>query len=442
MNVIKTHYGGYFGSEVPQENVMLTHVGPGTPCGEYLRRFWHPVFHIDDLKDLPVAIRILGQDLVVFRDGAGRIGLLAKHCSHRGASLEFGVIQDHGIRCCYHGWHYDIDGTVLDIPSEPVGSKIKDRFFHGAYPVREFGGLVFTYMGPPDRIPPFPLYDTLVAPGFRLGRGELLDVDNVKPCNWLQVIDNVVDPVHETFLHARSTGYQFMDENGRPVVELEQMPEHNYVETALGIACQVTRRVGADIWVRNVEYICPNIAQISRTPTFPPNYANGSEEIWILPRVTRWRVPIDDTSTREFAVVRLGPGQENPYTENPAPALRSNYGARPYEEMQRTPGDYEAQIGQRSIAIHALERLSSTDRGVAMMRRMVAEGIKAVERGEDPKGLVRTEGTIPTYGYDAVLRVPQAGDPDAESSVLRATAERALQQVMRDPLAARREVVV
>src|SRR6185369_9627030 len=133
-------------------------------------------------------------------------------CSHRGASLEFGVIQDHGIRCCYHGWHYDIDGTVLDMPNEPAGDRIKDRFLHGAYPVREFGGLVFAYMGPPDRMPPFPLYDTLVVPGFRLGRGELLDVDNVKPCNWLQIMDNVVDPVHETFLHARSTGYQFMDE--------------------------------------------------------------------------------------------------------------------------------------------------------------------------------------------------------------------------------------
>src|SRR4029453_3364969 len=124
MNVIKTKYGGYFGGEVPQENVMLTHVGPRTPCGEYLRRFWHPVFHTSDLKDLPVAIRILGQDLVIFRDGAGRIGLLAKHCSHRGASLEFGVIQDHGIRCCYHGWHYDIDGTVLDMPNEPAGDRI------------------------------------------------------------------------------------------------------------------------------------------------------------------------------------------------------------------------------------------------------------------------------------------------------------------------------
>ena len=92
MNVIKTKYGAYFGSEIPRENAMLTHVGPRTPCGEYLRRFWHPVFHADDLKDLPVAIRILGQDLVIFRDGAGRIRLLAKHCSNRGASLVFGVI--------------------------------------------------------------------------------------------------------------------------------------------------------------------------------------------------------------------------------------------------------------------------------------------------------------------------------------------------------------
>ncbi len=441
-NVIKTKFGGYFRGKIPKENETLTHVGPGTPCGEYLRRFWHPVFHVESLKDLPVAIRILGEDLVIFRDRAGRIGLLAKHCSHRGASLEFGVIEDRGIRCCYHGWLYDVDGTVLETPGEPVDSKVKDRFCHGAYPVHEFGGLVFAYMGPPDRIPPFPMYDTLAVPDLRLGRGELRDVDNIKPCNWLQVMDNVVDPVHEVFLHARSTGLQFVDDNGRPVVELSQMPEHDYVETPIGIACQVTRRVGDDVWVRNVEYICPNIAQIARIPTFPPTYTNGRDEVWILPRVTRWRVPVDDTQTREFAIVRLRPGQSNPYVDNPAPVLRSNYGARPYEEMQRTPGDFEAQIGQGPIAVHAAERLCTTDRGVAMMRRMIAQGIKAAELGEDPKGLVRENGPIPTYGYDAVLRVPLASDADSERALLRATAQRAIERVLRDPLAARDEILI
>ena len=107
---LTTAYGGYLHNEVPEADEELTHVGPGTPCGEYLRRFWHPVVRSDELKDLPVRIRILGEDLVVFRDQSGRVGLLELHCPHRGTSLEFGIICETGIRCCYHFWRIDVDG--------------------------------------------------------------------------------------------------------------------------------------------------------------------------------------------------------------------------------------------------------------------------------------------------------------------------------------------
>ena len=113
---LTTTYGAYHQREVPGEDAELTHVGPGTPAGEYLRRFWQPVAHVEDMKDLPIAIRIMGEDLVVFRDNRGRIGLLQRHCSHRGTSLEYGVIEEKGIRCCYHGWLYDVDGTILETP--------------------------------------------------------------------------------------------------------------------------------------------------------------------------------------------------------------------------------------------------------------------------------------------------------------------------------------
>ena len=114
---LNTPYSAYFHRDSPQEDVELTHVGPGTPCGEYLRRFWQPVAHSDELKDLPLRIRIMGEDLVVFRDGAGRAGLLELHCSHRGTSLEFGRVEKQGLRCCYHGWLYDITGEILETPS-------------------------------------------------------------------------------------------------------------------------------------------------------------------------------------------------------------------------------------------------------------------------------------------------------------------------------------
>jgi len=368
--------------------------------------------------------------------------LLARHCSHRGTSLEYGVIEDRGIRCCYHGWHYDVDGRILETPGEPPDSPIRHKLCHGAYPVKEHGGLVFAFMGPPDKMAPFPLYDTLHIPGLRLGRGELHGVDNVKPCNWLQVMDNVVDPVHEAFLHSRISGYQFLDKNGRPVAELGDVPETAYVETPIGIACQVTRRVGGDVWVRNIEYICPNIAQIARTPAFPPEYKNGEEELWQIPMITRWRVPVDDTATVEYALVRIGSGQSNPYIDNPPPVLRANYSGRPYDEMQRTPGDYEAQVGQRPIAIHALEHLATTDRGVIMLRRMVREGIMAVQRGEDPKGVIRDGKTISTFGYEAVLRINPANNPEDDKQLLRDAAQRTLKSVLERPLVRRGEMTI
>ena len=426
--------GGYYQSQVPREDEELTHVGPGTPGGEYLRRFWQPVSLTSALGELPRAIRILGEDLVIFRDGGGRIGLLHRHCSHRGTSLEYGVIEERGIRCCYHGWLFDTDGRILETPAEPPDSTYKDRLCHGAYPVHEYRGLVFAYMGPPDEMPPFPIYDSFDVPGFELGLGNPVGFECVKPCNWLQIMDNVVDPVHEPFLHARSSGYQFVNEDGLPVSELEEVGEYDFRETPIGIACLETRRIEDHVWVRTIEYICPNIAQIPRTPIFPPRYREGRDELVYVPLVTRWRVPIDDTSTAEFAFVRVAPGEENTYITNPGPVVRTNYGGRTYEEMQREPGDYEAQMSQRAIARHGAEHLGATDRGVIMMRRMVREGIRAVAAGKDPKGLHRAlDGPIPTYGSDTVRRIPPAASSEADSTVLRETMAAVIERSLASP---------
>ena len=116
-----------YGLEIPAEDAELTHVGPGTPCGELMRRYWQPICLLKDLTDMPKKVRILGEDLVAFRDGQGRSGLLFFRCSHRGVSLEYGRIEDAGIRCCYHGWLYDVDGNCLEMPLEPAGSTHKER---------------------------------------------------------------------------------------------------------------------------------------------------------------------------------------------------------------------------------------------------------------------------------------------------------------------------
>jgi nitrite reductase/ring-hydroxylating ferredoxin subunit len=129
---LTTRFGGYLHREVLEEDAELSHVDPNTPCGEYLRRFWQPICFSDELKDLPHRVKILGEELVVFRDLSGAVGLLELHCPHRGASLEFGLIDAKGIRCCYHGWLFAADGTILETPGEPAHSTLKDRLYHGA----------------------------------------------------------------------------------------------------------------------------------------------------------------------------------------------------------------------------------------------------------------------------------------------------------------------
>lgn len=415
---LKATYGGHRVARVPAEDAELTHVGPGTPAGEYLRRFWQPVALTQDLGDLPKAIRILGEDLVVFCDLSGRIGLLHKHCSHRGTSLEYGRLEKEGVRCCYHGWLFAVDGTILETPNETSGRSLAGRLCHGAYPVEEFAGLIFAYMGPPEAQPPFRLLDTLDVPGYDLGLGNPIGVECVKPCNWLQIMDNVVDQVHEAFLHAQISGPQFLNDDGELLEELAIEGEDDYWETPHGILCHEARRVGDHMWVRSIEFVCPNVVQLCRIPHFPLEESNAEETAYGVV-ATRWRVPVDDTNTVEFAFVYSDLDETEAYFDKPWPADISNAAGRAYEEAQRVPGDFEAQVGQRPIAIHATEHLATSDKGVAMFRRMVREGIETVQRGDDPRGITRDGAALPNFACETVKRSPPAATPAADAEQLR-----------------------
>src|SRR6478752_4648620 len=143
-----------------EENETITRVGKGTPCGEMLRHYWHPIGFTKELKNRPLRRRLLGEDLVLFRDDQGRLGLIGQRCMHRGTSLEFGHIEDGGLRCCYHGWLYDVDGKVLQTPGEGSESTFKGRLRQPSYKVQELGGMLFVYMGP-EPAPLLPRYDVL-----------------------------------------------------------------------------------------------------------------------------------------------------------------------------------------------------------------------------------------------------------------------------------------
>ena len=417
---LSTRYGGYYHREIPQEDAELTRIGPGTPCGEYLRRFWQPVTFSDDLKDLPVALKILGEELVAFRDFSDRIGLVEAHCPHRGTSLEFGLVSEKGIRCCYHGWLFDVDGTILETPGEPEDSTLKDRLCHGAYPTHEYNGIVFAYMGPPDQVPPFPLFDSYEREGYRMIPGKKYDY----PCNWLQILENAMDPVHTSFLHTIVSGSQFTEEFG-------VIPELDFIETPTGMIYIATRRMGDNVWVRMVENIMPNLQQVA------PIWETGQNpHEFDGPMMSRWIVPQDDTHTMLLEFRHISVTDEStpawwadreqmlpaqlPITEN-------------LEDQQRQPSDYEAQVSQRPIAIHGMEHLGATDRGITMFRKLVKDGIQAVQEGRDPDVLSRDEKPQSTYCNDTVVYSPAVGSVEEDIKSMREIGRKLAEDYITNP---------
>ena len=406
---LSTPYGAYYHRDIPKEDEELTHVGPGTACGEYLRRFWQPVAYSKELKDLPNRIRIMCEDLVLFRDHSGEVGLLELQCSHRGTSLEFGQICQNGIRCCYHGWLYGVDGKILETPGEPPDSTLKDRLHHGAYPTLEYKGLVFTYMGPPDKQPPFPILDVYDLPGYQSIPG----VKWIWPCNWLQMEENTLDPIHEVLLHSIPGQTLFSD-------EAQHIEGLDFMETPVGVACLIMRREKDKAWLRIHDIIAPNLNQ------YPPTTEDGEHEMTCAPPLeTGWMVPIDDTHTLYLSLFHVLGDGDDPHRpadrgfDIPEHAEFGQTGERSYEERQRVPGDYDAQVGQRPIAIHGLEHLATTDRGIIMLRNTIRQGIHEVQKGRDPKGFAREAGkVVDTYSNHTIWRLAPAPTPEEDRQLL------------------------
>ncbi|MFO0997695.1 MAG: Rieske 2Fe-2S domain-containing protein [Alphaproteobacteria bacterium] len=406
-NVIKEPYAAYRRKDVAPD-YEFTRVGRGTLGGEYLRRFWQPFAFASELTDVPLAVRLLGEDLVAFRDGQGNYGLLERRCSHRGASLEYGKIVDRGIRCCYHGWQFDVDGRILDIPGH--SSAVTKRLCHGAYPVRNYRGLLFAYMGPPDRRPDFPLYDvTEREPGCQTGRKTLA------PCNWIQIRENETDPMHLSQLHCGLFGIQFTEVFGKIPTNLE------WYETRLGVMYAGTFRWKDYIYLRTNDLVLPNMTRVAGVED-----AEGETLLDARGGATNWVVPIDDTNSMTIGWYDKEPHIEIPGIDaymdrqrrggakpmNPAGNMDTQTGNRSYAERQRAPGDWDAFVSQGPTTIHGREHLVASDRGVTIFRKMLKAGMKAVAAGNDPQNAVRanSQRVLQTHSRNTVLRIPPTSD--------------------------------
>jgi phenylpropionate dioxygenase-like ring-hydroxylating dioxygenase large terminal subunit len=374
--------GTGYGRPRPTSIRELTEVGPGTPMGELLRRYWHPVGVAEDAGATPRAVRVLGEDLVLFRDGDGRPGLVVARCAHRGTTLYYGRVEARGIRCCYHGWLFDVEGHCLEQPCEPGGGAQRARMRQPWYPVQERYGLVFAYLGPPERKPALPRWDALET----LDPGEALETDAnsvggggpvVIPCNWLQHYENLMDTLHVPILHGAFSGPQFTDVMGL-------MPEVTWEETALGVKAVSRRRLpDGRVFHRVSEAVLPTLRVI------PNPRVDGYGRVETI----GWVLPMDDTHFRIYTAGRVRePGD--------IARQRSRLNGKMWEELdeaehQRFPGDYEAQVGQGAIALHSEEHLVSSDRGVALVRRQLKRQLEAIADGKDPAGVGFDEAAPP-----------------------------------------------
>ena len=389
-------FNGYYQTRQGEFDRELAEVGPGTLCGEYLRRYWQPIFIADELGAQPELIRILGEELVLFRDLGGRLGLVHKKCPHRRASLEFGRCERRGIRCCYHGWLFDTDGTILEIPGEPADSasaeKIKQSERLGAYPVHEYKGLIFAYCGPPQARPPFPVYDTFELPDMVMTPYAMRF-----NCNWIQVLDAIVDPVHTAFLHHN----QFSDGFGKlGEIQFYERQKIRFLGTA-------TRRVGDNIWVRVNELILPNFTQSGAAFA-----VDGSAEKYFgRSAFTRWVVPVDDQHCIAYAWGNFGERADPPEFNTPEGMQRIEQGepvARSYRQKQQNPGDIEAVEGMGPISDHQKEHLVSGDRGITLYRRRIRRLCRELAGGKPPpQPTDLAPNVIPTYGSDTVIKAPR-----------------------------------
>jgi phthalate 4,5-dioxygenase oxygenase subunit len=368
----------------------LSRVGCGTPAGEWFRRYWLVVGTTQELRDIPQAVKVLGEELVLFRDEFGKLGLLGLHCPHRGTSLEYGEIEDGGIRCPYHGWLFNVGGQCLEMPAEPKDSKFPQKVMHLSYPVQELGGLIFAYMGPDQASPaPLPKYRALVdATGQRS-----LEATRLYDYNWFNFIENGADPAHFSILHRADAS----DGTWRSwFFDFKDVPPFDALETSYGMKV-VSRKPGptADTeYVDEKSFALPSILQIGDTEF--THFKKPKEALSEGSRNAHFMfvTPNDDDHFTLFTVNHYtGPDPEFFQKLAPSRLIAPNLEKKEHDRRKYSPfrGSVRSEdlmsqstqgvVGERN------EQLATSDKGVILIRKIILAAIRAVREGRVPKGV-------------------------------------------------------
>ena len=380
-----------------EDNERLVQVKAGTPVGDLLRRYWYPIAAVAELARHPTKfVKILGEELVLFRDAQGRLGVIDAYCAHRRANLAYGIAEPDGLRCPYHGWKYDHAGHCLEQPFEETvkrgGFKDKIRLTH--YTVEELGGLIFAYLGP-EPTPLVPRWDLLVEENSWREVGYTLTA-----CNWLQTVENILDPVHVEWLHGVFRTYA-AERTGK-VEGRRKRIRHQKIAFDVAEYGIIKRRLlegeneDADDWKIGHWLVFPTIQK--------------------GPDMLRLRVPIDETHTAQwyYSIHPLEEGEtqnaeEMPLYDMPSPTLdRHGQPQFQYLDNDVDPQDNAIFVSQEAIYDRTKELLGESDRGIVIYRHLLENQIKLVAEGKDPMNTFRdpTKNTrldLPTESRDKFL---------------------------------------
>jgi phthalate 4,5-dioxygenase len=404
-----------------EKNQLITQTGPGTPCGALMRRYWQPAALAEELDtSRPVKrVRLLGEDLVLFRDPSGRYGLLHRHCAHRGADLAFARCEDGGLRCPFHGWLYDVSGVCLEQPAEPAGSTFHQKVHQPAYPCIERSGIVWAYMGPGEP-PPFAAFDCFAAPD-----SHVFAFKGLWSCNWLQAMEVGIDPAHASFLHRffededpsdAAYGRQFRAATIGADIPMTQLmrevpnPRLESEETPYGLRITTLRPINdrtTHVRITNMLFPHAFVIPLSREMT-----------------ITQWHVPVDDTHCYWYSI----------FTSFTAPVDKATMRAQrlethtlpDYAPLASRDNDWGYDSGEQNastytgmgndinvhdqwavespgaIADRTQEHLGYSDRIITAARRMIFRAIDDVAEGRDPPGTIGAETLRGPPTIDAV----------------------------------------
>ena len=380
-----------------EENDLITRTDTGTPLGDMIRRFWIPAFIGSEIREhdgAPIRFKLLGEDLIAFRDTDGKVGVMEEYCPHRGASLALGRNEECGLVCIYHGWKFDVSGNCTDMPSEPDVSNFKDKVKARAYPVQEVAGIIWTYMGPAEKLPPFPAFQWT-----KVADDHLVLIKTLQESNFLQGLEGGIDSSHASFLHRSFGGVR--TGWGNPLnadVMKDTAPRLEVEYTSYGYRYAAVRSASdTEEYVRMTPYILPFYSYIPGAPGRTTGFS-----IW---------VPRDDFSCWQW---EIGFNEERPFTAQERTDRIKQFGfhdndlgfrkARNFDnwyqqdrEAMKTQGfsgiygtrtqDHAVQETMGPIYDRTREHLGTSDRAIIAMRRLLADSVHNFTDGINPPGL-------------------------------------------------------